>query len=333
MINNVLIGSLILSIILIIAGYIHYKIWRYTLIKKLNAGSRILQLSCGPVEYAMLGKGPTIFISHGGGTGYDNIYLYDYLVKAGFRLICPSKPGYLRTSLSVGETFEAQADMFAELLDKLEIKEPVCIIGVSLGGPAALQFALRHPDRVRCLVMQDAVSKEYHANEESKKSILGKMYLSPIGREAIGYLMDISTQLWPESIFKTYLQVETTYPAKELNATTKKIMSIPGEKQKIKDFSKVVSPLGMRCQGMDMEMRLSEKLSRYPLENITVPTLVTQSRVDKDVTRDHGEFVAQTVKNAELYEFDGCGHMFWFGEEGEKVKNKLIEFLLKNLKL
>jgi pimeloyl-ACP methyl ester carboxylesterase len=332
MLINILLVILLLLFVLCLALFIHYKIWRKRLVEKLISGSQIIRLSCGPVEYAVLGKGPTLFISHGGGTGYDNIDFYDYLVKEGFRLVCPSKPGYLRTPLSSGKTFEAQADMFVELLDKLGIKEKVGILGVSLGGPAALQFALRHQDRVSCLIMQDAVSKEYHPNEEAKKSVLGKMYLSPVGREAIGYLMDISTELWPEAIFKTYLQVETTYNSKQLDEITRKIMSVPGNKQKIKDFSKHVSPLGLRCQGMDMELKLSETLPRYPLEIITVPTLVTQSRVDKDVSRDHGEFVAKTIKNAQLYEFDGCGHMFWFGEEGDKVAAKLTEFLKGNLR-
>lgn len=62
--------------------------------------------------------------------------------------------------------------MMAELLDNRGIKEKVAIPGVSLGGPAALQFALRHQDRVNCLIMQDAVSKEYHANQEAEESIL-----------------------------------------------------------------------------------------------------------------------------------------------------------------
>jgi pimeloyl-ACP methyl ester carboxylesterase len=231
----------------------------------------------------------------------------------------------------VGETFESQADMFAELLDKLGIKGRVGILGLSMGGPTALQFVLRHPDRVSCLVMQDAVSKEYHPNEEAYNSLLGKMFLSPFGREAIGYLMDVSTQPWPDTIFEAYLQQESTYSDQQLDIVTKKVMNLPGEREKMKIFSKMLSPLGMRCQGVDMEMRLAAKLPRYPLERINVPTLVTQSRVDKDVTPSHGEFVAKTIKHAELYQFDGCGHLFWFGEEGVEVMNKLTEFLIKNL--
>ena len=76
-------------VLICLVVFLHYTVWKYSLVKQLNAGSKLIQLSCGQVEYAVLGEGPTLLISHGGGTGYDNIYLYDSLVKKGFRLVCP----------------------------------------------------------------------------------------------------------------------------------------------------------------------------------------------------------------------------------------------------
>lgn len=313
--------------ILIVAIYAHYRYWRSVLLARLNGGSVMIDLARGPVEYARMGEGPVILISHGGGTGWDAIKIYDYLARAGYQLICPSKPGYLRTPIEVATTFEDQADMFAEFLDGLGIKERVVITGASLGGPAALQFALRHQDRVSCIFLQDAVSGEYHANEEAKNSMLGRMFLSKAGRDLVGYLMSMYGKLSPTSLFATYLSVETTYDKGTIKKLSKEAMSDPENAMRLHQLMEVVSPMGARCRGMDMEMELSARLPRYPLENITVPVLVTHSRVDKDVTPSHGEFVAKTVKNAELYSFDGCGHMFWFGGEGRKIEAKVVEFL------
>src|SRR5262249_36370754 len=72
--------------------------------------------------------------------------------QAGVRTIAVSRPGYLRTPLSSGATFEQQADLFAALLDKLKIKR-VVVLASSGGGYPGLQFALRHPDRCIALVM------------------------------------------------------------------------------------------------------------------------------------------------------------------------------------
>ncbi|MDP8263264.1 MAG: alpha/beta hydrolase [Candidatus Ancaeobacter aquaticus] len=331
-----IIGAYILIILLcvFIACFIHYKLWRSHLVKRLEQRSSIIKTAMGEVEYIIIGPadGPILLISHSGGSGYDNVFLYDFLVNEGFRIICPSKPGYLRTSLKVGKTFEEHADMFASLLDCLGIHEKVAILGVSLGGPAALQFALRHQERTACLIMQDAVSHEYHASKEAENSILGKLYLSSSGRKFLSWLMSVFTYLWPKQTFATYLKVETLYDRKQIKEIVNEIMKSHKETKKFKQFADMSAPLDLRAVGMDNEMIYASKLPRYPLENIKVPVLVTQSRMDRDVAKSHGDFVGKTVINAETYYFDGCGHMFWFGDEWPKIKTKLIEFLKKYMK-
>lgn len=48
-----------------------------------------------------------------------------------------------------------QADTFGALLDALEI-ERAAVLGFSAGGPPAIQFALRHPERTLSLVLASA---------------------------------------------------------------------------------------------------------------------------------------------------------------------------------
>src|SRR5690606_1735279 len=63
-----------------------------------------------------------------------------------------SRPGYLDTPLSSGASFQAQADLYAALLDELGVEKTV-VLGASGGGHAALQFAIRHPDRTLGLLL------------------------------------------------------------------------------------------------------------------------------------------------------------------------------------
>ena len=72
--------------------------------------------------------------------------------RAGFRVIAPSRFGYLRTPLPADASAAAQADAHACLLDALGV-EARAIVGVSAGGPSVLQFALRHPDRAAALLL------------------------------------------------------------------------------------------------------------------------------------------------------------------------------------
>ncbi len=331
-IKKILLILLSIILLLIIAGLISFYSWRSNLISNLEHGSQIIQTSVGPVEYAKMGKGPVILISHGGATGYDNIYMYKDLVNEGFTLVCPSRPGYLRTPLDVGPTFEEQADMMASLLDALNIKEKVFMIGISLGGPAALQFALRYPDRCKGLIMQDAVSKKYLPNQKAKDSFWEKLFLSNFSSDLFGWKQYLAVKYAPASVFDEYLQIATFYDKDKIKQLAHEIMKDPKEIEKLKSLINTISPMSKRKIGLDSEIEYAAKIPRYPLEKIKVPTLVTHSKVDSDVEFDNGEFVAKTVPKAEFYIFDGLGHLFWFGNEWPVIYSKMVSFLKKHSK-
>ena len=317
---------------MIIAGLFSFYSWKSNLISSLEHGSQVIQTSVGPVEYAKMGKGPVILISHGGATGYDNIYIYKDLVDEGFTLVCPSRPGYLRTPLDVGPAFEEQADMMAALLDALKIKEKAFMLGISLGGPTALQFALRHPDRCKGLIMQEAVSKKYLPSQKAKDSFLGKLFLSKFGSDLSGWIQYLAVKYAPVSVFDEYLQIETFYDKDKTKQLAEEIMKDPKEVEKLKALINMISPMSKRKTGLKSEMEYAAKIPRYPLEKIKVPTLVTQSKVDRNVEFDNGEFVAKTIPNAEFYSFDGLGHLFWFGDEWQTIYSKMVSFLKKHSK-
>ncbi|MBJ7415699.1 MAG: alpha/beta hydrolase [Niveispirillum sp.] len=107
----------------------------------------------GLIHYADAGEGPAVLSLHGamGGTDQGMILARVTGADAG-RVIAPARPGYPGTPLSSGVTPEAQADLYAALLDHLCL-DRVTVIAVSGGGASALMFALRHPGRCRGLVL------------------------------------------------------------------------------------------------------------------------------------------------------------------------------------
>src|SRR5690606_29432661 len=74
------------------------------------------------------------------------------MVPGDWRLIAPSRFGYLRTPLPADDSPVAQADAHVALLDSLGI-DRVVAFGVSAGTRSALELALRHPERVAALVL------------------------------------------------------------------------------------------------------------------------------------------------------------------------------------
>ena len=106
----------------------------------------------GVMEYAVAGEGPPVLMIHGTGGGFDQGLLFARrLVAAGYRVIAPSRFGYLRSALPADPSSEDQADAFVDLLDALGI-DRVPVVGGSAGALSAIAFALRHPDRCTALV-------------------------------------------------------------------------------------------------------------------------------------------------------------------------------------
>src|ERR1044071_3713979 len=97
---------------------------------RIATGSAIATTRCGPIEYADRGDGAPVLVVHGAGGGFDQaLELADGLTRAGFRVIAPSRFGYLRTPLPADASAEAQADAHACLLDALHVPRAV-VMGV-----------------------------------------------------------------------------------------------------------------------------------------------------------------------------------------------------------
>src|SRR5262245_41477186 len=109
--------AIVLAVALVVGGFA-FTAWRADALRKLEAGSRIASTARGEIEYAVVGEGtPSLYI-HGTPGGYDQGLAgrkaYPELYATA-KTISVSRPGYLRTPLSSGETFEQQADLFAAL--------------------------------------------------------------------------------------------------------------------------------------------------------------------------------------------------------------------------
>ncbi|MFJ3210681.1 alpha/beta fold hydrolase [Streptomyces flaveolus] len=77
------------------------------------------------------------------------------LTEAGHRVVTPDLRGYGRSGVTPGKVLLADfADDLAALLDHLGIERAV-VGGVSMGGQITMEFQLRHPRRLRALVLSD----------------------------------------------------------------------------------------------------------------------------------------------------------------------------------
>ena len=75
------------------------------------------------------------------------------LVEADFRVVAPDTRGFGLSTYPGGKTtIQTMAEDLVELMDSLRIEKPD-VVGISMGGTIALQFAIDHPELIRKLVL------------------------------------------------------------------------------------------------------------------------------------------------------------------------------------
>ena len=132
--------------------------------------------------YEDAGDGPVVVLIHGYGA---DLRLWDAQVEplreAGFRVIRYDVRGHGRSMIAPdGYTFENYAADLRDLLDRLNVERPVTqslaveavhVVGLSMGGGVALQFALDYPDRVLSLTLVDSALPGFTYGDETTTHI------------------------------------------------------------------------------------------------------------------------------------------------------------------
>lgn len=276
---------------------------------RLLSESEILDTSHGLVEVAQIGKGPPVLISHGGGGGYDMGVWLAGLIGRGFHFIAPSRFGYLRSPMRDIPTPEHQADAFASLLDALKI-ESAAIIGLSSGGPAALQFSYRHPKRCDGLVMLSAISRS--------------MPPLPMILRMI-YPFILKSDFLPWLIYA--LNSDFVHRSNGVNREILvRVKNNPVQKQLLDDLFQTTFPASLRREGMINDQQQCAFLPDDFLENIRVPTLVIHAVDDPIVPFQQGEFSAENIPGAVISKIEEGGH-FCAVTQREDIVLKIKDFL------
>ncbi len=268
-----------------------YKEEKQSAHNRLLAGSQLYETSAGVIEAALTGKGSTVLISHGSAGGYDMGLWLAHLIGGQFQYVAPSRFGYLRSPLPPTPTPEAQADTYAALLDTLVISS-VIIIGLSAGGASALQFALRHSGRCRGLILLSAVSRSVPP-------------LPPAMRAIYPFMLKSDFSPWLFYALAPHAVFQGNGVSRALLARIKH----DREKMRLLDgLYQTTFPSTLRREGMLNDMQQLTILPTYPIERITVPTLVFHAKNDPIIPFQSGEFSAYTIPNARFFKFEDGGH-------------------------
>lgn len=273
-------------------------------------------LAPGPVQFASYGQGPSLLSLHGAMGGYDQGLVLARVTgaDAGMQVLAPSRPGYRGTPLSSGVTPEAQADLYAALLDRLRV-ERATVIAVSGGGASALAFALRHPGRCRALILV------------STCAVRNPM---PI---PVGFRIMTGLARWPG--FVRFLRDRALRDPQRRLARS---FSDEGQRQRLLDDPvawplyndlrrEMFTEMAARLPGTANDIQVT-RTREFPLEQVRVPTLVIHGTRDPLLDYDrHGRQLAQRIPGARLLTLEEGGHAAIFSHRPQ-VADAVQRFLV-----
>ena len=263
-----------------------YRSWQSKEAKRVSEGGLTVNTALGPVEYQITGSGPVVIYAHGTPGGYDQgLYFARFLGENSCTLISPSRPGYLYTPLASGATPETQADLYAALLDALGI-EQASVIGFSGGGPSALQFALRHPERCQGLIMIGAIARRYAPQEKLAQASFWTKFQARL----VEYLLVSEPFLFLAAPIARLLPFGDAVEGMLCSGTV---------------FSR-------RKTGYDADYAAFAAIEDGSLENITAPALIIHGSADPDVPIEDAELLASQIKQATLFTIEGGDHASFY---------------------
>jgi pimeloyl-ACP methyl ester carboxylesterase len=217
-----------------------------------------IQTPYGSVQFAERGQGPPLLFSHPLVGGFDvGLGCAESWIGEGFRVIAPSRFGYLGSSLPQGVLPADQADAYAMLLDALGI-ERAAVAGFSAGGPSVIQFALRHPDRTAGLILFGS-------------ALPGKAGRPP---RPVAQLLFTDPVFWTLKAHLPTLFLRCLGMPKGFRPTPEQWTAIVKSEESL-------FPLAPRKHGLLFDQYVSNPdVQSYPLEQLSVPTLIVNARDD-----------------------------------------------------
>lgn len=258
-------------------------------------GSSIATTALGPIEYAEQGEGTPLLSIHGAGGGFDQgLSNAADLIGAGFRVIAPSRFGYLRTPAPADASPAAQADAHDALLAALDVPRAI-VLGVSAGARSAVALALRHPQRVAALVL-----------------VVPGLYCptSPVSVDASAG-SQIALRLVNAGADVAWWAAEKIAPAMLIRfvGVSPKLFAgaSAAERQRVMDVVRSIQPVSRRFAGINIDSVADSEVPPYAA--ITAPTLVISARDDLFNTAPAAEFAASRIPGARLIIYETGGHL------------------------
>ncbi|HVC77413.1 MAG TPA: alpha/beta fold hydrolase [Candidatus Micrarchaeaceae archaeon] len=217
-----------------------------------------------------------------------------------FDVIAPDMRGYGKSELPA-KSWSPIADVLA-LMDALRIREAPHVVGCSIGGGVAIDFALEHSDRVSKLVLVGAgVGGQPH---DDKYDELFKDVTAAEATKDLDVLNEAEMKLWLIGPDRATNQVE----------------------QRLRDLFLEMNGIALKSDFASAPTKKLEPPAFGRLAEIKAPTLVIVGDEDLSEIRDTADLLVSKIPNARQAVIHNAAHLPNL-EHPDKFNRLLVDFL------
>ncbi|MEZ4711574.1 MAG: alpha/beta fold hydrolase [Caldilineaceae bacterium] len=272
---------------------------------------QFVELNGTRFHYDVRGAGPALVLLH---SGVSDLRFWDDqvdLFAQHYRVLRYDLRGSGQTPFGAGG--KAGHDDLRALLDHLNVDKAI-VIGCSIGGGTAIDFAQAHPDRTRALIPVAAAVGGYEPDQLAPDELAERAKIGQAVEEAyeagdLERAAWLYAQVWMDGPKRTPEQVDPAVRAKavEMLVTVFKLPEIDDE-----NF-------------VELQPNAAERLGQ-----IHAPTLVIIGNYDVERLIAHSEFIAQNIPGAQKAIMHGVAH-YPNMERPAEFNQLVLDFLAKNL--
>ncbi|MFC8381939.1 alpha/beta fold hydrolase [Nocardia sp. NPDC057272] len=274
---------------------------------------REITTDAGVLRYHEAGEGPPLLLLHGSGpgvTGWRNFRGNLAVFAQRFRCLVLEFPGFGVSDDFGGHPMVTALDAVVRFVDALGL-DSVDIIGNSMGGGVALNYAIAHPERVGKLVTIGGI---------------GRNLFSPGPGEGIKLLQEFTEEPTRERLIQ-WLHSMVYDPAMVTEELIEERWAQATDPATLDSARRMYSKAAFA-----MMVRAMEASDTPPpwamLHKVAAPTLITWGRDDRVSPLDMALIPMRTIPRAELHVFPHCGHWAMI-ERKDEFESAVLAFLTR----
>ena len=247
--------------------------------------SGFIRIGNANLYYELAGRGQLLVLIHAGvadNRQWDNEFAY---FSQDFRVLRYDLRGYGK-SLPVEGEFSHTENLTA-LLDELGINQPLVLIGCSMGGGLAMDFALVHSTKMKALVLLGSAPSGLALDvpDHPKMDAAEQAYNSG----DLDLLAELETQIWFDGMGRTPQQVN----------------------QEMRGLAKEMDRLALAHEAKGLGKRLPDAQTKAAerLHELKMPVLLVVGEHDVPYVHAAADYVVEHVPSARKVIIEDAAHL------------------------